>query len=78
MITKTDKAGKADESSSTHQLSDPEDGQLNDYIHNEVPSGVHRIVSGKANHCRSLKRENGLELTDIDLQKETVAEVKGV
>jgi hypothetical protein len=77
-ITKTDKAREADESSSTHQLADPEDGQLNDYMHDEVLTGVHTTIESKTNDWNSLRREEELELTGIHLRKETVVEVKRV
>lgn len=74
-ITKTDKTREADESSSTHQLADSDDGH---YIHDEAPTGVHTIISSKTNDWRSLRREEELDLTSIHVQKETVVEVKGV
>jgi hypothetical protein len=77
-ITKTDKAREADESSSTHQLADSENGQLDDYMHDEIPTGVRTIISSKANDWRSLGREEELDLTSIHVRKETVIEVKGV
>jgi hypothetical protein len=77
-ITKTDKGREGDESSSTHQLADSENGQLDDYVHDEVPIGVHTIISSKANDWRSLGKEEERDLTSIHVQKETVIEVKGV
>jgi hypothetical protein len=77
-ITKTDKGREGDESSSTHQLADSENGQLDDYVHDEVPIGVHTIISSKTNDWRSLGKEEERDLTSIHVQKETVIEVKGV
>ena len=68
-ISNTDKAREADESSSTHQLADSEHDQLDDYMHDEVSTGIYTIISSEANDWGSSGREEGLDLTSIHVRQ---------
>lgn len=77
ILTKTEKEREADESSSTHQLADSENGHLEDYVHDDAPTGIYTMISSEANNWRTQRNEEELDLTNIHVRQETVVQVKG-
>ncbi|KAF1949150.1 hypothetical protein CC80DRAFT_497734 [Byssothecium circinans] len=79
LTSKAEKTRNADESSSMHELADPENRLDVDYLQDDRESGagVHTIISSE-NKDRMHMRESELGLSRIHVRQETVVQVRGV
>jgi hypothetical protein len=76
-VTRTDKGTKEDDSSSIQRLAENDEWPLDDFAQREAVTGVQTSISSDL-HNTDHRREVRWNTGGINVQKETVVEVKAV